>query len=272
MIRLGDKMIKTQLSKIKDISVIEKMFTGIQDSMVISFFQGYMGDLWIDSIEKPMTGLIVNGEYSFYGGVSDTTGALSLGETLFDFVHGKKTTAIYSQKRMDWRNRLLTFSKFNPQEIIRHGIVQKDYIFDRKKLERFMRQIPEGYSIRPFDEELYNNSLKEEWAEEFCDTFSSYEGYKKRGFGYGVMKDGLLVAGASTMTIYNEGFEVQVATREEYRGQGLALAASAALLLEGMKKDLRPCWDADNEASLHIALKLGYEYMGEYSTVKLRRT
>lgn len=264
-------MIKVKLSEIEDIAKIREMFEGIQDSMVISFFQGYMGDLWLDSLEKPMTGLIVSGEYSFYGGDVGTQGALSLGESLFDFIHGKKTTAIYSQSRMDWRDRLLTFDCFTPQEIIRHGIVQKDYTFDKVKLEAFMEEIPKGYSIRSFDEELYNNALKEEWAEEFCDTFSSYEEYKKRGFGYGVLKDDLLVAGASTMTVYNEGFEVQVATMEDYRGQGLALAASAALLLEGMRRGVRPCWDADNEASLHVALKLGYEYMGEYSTVRLYR-
>lgn len=264
-------MIQVKLSEIEDITKIKSMFQGIQDSMVISFFQGYMGDLWIDSIENPRTGLIVSGEYSFYGGASDTPGALSLEESLFDFINGKKTTGIYSQKRMDWRDRLLTFAGFFPKEIIRHGIVQKDYAFDREKLEDYMDKIPEGYSIRPFDEELYNGSLKEEWAEEFCDTFGSYEGYKRRGFGYGVLKDGQLVSGASTMTVYNEGFEVQVATREDYRGQGLALVASAALLLEGMQRGLRACWDADNEASLHVALKLGYEYMGEYSTVRLYR-
>lgn len=264
-------MRKVQLSEIEDITKIRKMFEGIQDSMVISFFQGYMGDLWIDSIKNPRTGLIVSGEYSFYGGASDTPGALSLGASLFDFIHGRKTTAIYSQKDMAWRNLLLSFNDFNPQEIIRHGIVQKDYIFDRSKLENFMEQMPKGYSIKPFDEELYNSALKEEWAEEFCDTFSSYQEYKKRGFGYGVIKDSQLVSGASTMTVYDEGFEIQVATREDHRGQGLALAASAAILLEGMRRGLRSCWDADNEASLNVALKLGYEYMGEYSTVRLYR-
>jgi GNAT superfamily N-acetyltransferase len=172
---------------------------------------------------------------------------------------------------MDWRKRLLSFSDFNPEEIIRHGIAQKDYVFDCEKLEAFVKKISNGYSIKAFDEELYNSSLNEEWAEEFCDTFSSYEEYRGRGFGYGVIKDGVLVAGASTMTVYNEGFEVQVATKELFRGQGLALAASAALLLEGQRRGLRACWDADNEASLHIALKLGYDYMGEYSTVRLYR-
>lgn len=262
-------MIKVQLSEIRDLPKIKELFQGIQDSMLISFFQGYMGDLWVNSLENPITGLIVSGEYSFYGGAVNTKQALSLNETLFDYIDGDKTTAIFSQDSMKWRNLLLSFSKFGPKEIIRHGIVQKDYVFDKDKLTGFIESIPKTYSIRAFDEALYSSSLKEEWSQEFCETFYSYEEYKKQGFAYGIMKNGLLVAGASTMTVYNEGFEIQVATREGYRGQGLALAASASLLLEGIKRNLRPCWDAENEASLHIALKLGYEYMGEYSTVRL---
>lgn len=264
-------MIKAELTQRKDLEKLKDLFEGIQDSMLISFFQGYMGDLWVDSLEKPTTGLIVSGEYSFYGGASDTPGALSLGEFLFDYIHGKKTTGIYSQERMDWRDLLLTFKEFNPEEIIRHGIVQRDYLFDREKLEGFIEQIPKGYSLRAFDEELYISTLNQEWAAEFCDTFASYEEFKNKGLGYGVIKDGLLVSGASTMTFYDEGFEVQVATMEPYRGQGLALIASAALILEGQGRGLRACWDADNAASLHLALKLGYEYMGEYSTVRLYR-
>ncbi|MDY2920567.1 MAG: GNAT family N-acetyltransferase [Lentihominibacter sp.] len=38
-----------------------------------------------------------------------------------------------------------------------------------------------------------------------------------------------------------------------------------------MSRGIRPCWDAANEISLHMALKLGYEYNGEYSTVHLIR-
>ncbi|MCI7146451.1 MAG: GNAT family N-acetyltransferase [Clostridiales bacterium] len=39
----------------------------------------------------------------------------------------------------------------------------------------------------------------------------------------------------------------------------------------GLSRGIRPCWDAANEISLHMALKLGYEYNGEYSTVHLIR-
>lgn len=44
-------MIKVELYQIGDLEKLKELFEGIQDSMVISFFQGYMGELWVDSIE-----------------------------------------------------------------------------------------------------------------------------------------------------------------------------------------------------------------------------
>ena len=81
---------------------------------------------------------------------------------------------------------------------------------------------------------------------------------------------GELVSGASTMTVFNKGAEIQVATRIDHRNKGLATACSSRILLECQDKKLRPCWDAANLESKHIALKLGYEYKGEYSTIKMK--
>jgi hypothetical protein len=36
-----------------------------------------------------------------------------------------------------------------------------------------------------------------------------------------------------------------------------------------MDRNVRPCWDAATLVSRHMAVKLGYEYLGEYSTVHL---
>ncbi|MDD3949012.1 MAG: GNAT family N-acetyltransferase, partial [Anaerolineaceae bacterium] len=111
----------------------------------------------------------------------------------------------------------------------------------------------------------------EEWSKEFCEIFASEEEYLERGFGFGVVKDGKLVSGASTMTAYDGGIEVQVATDEHYQGRGYAMACAAALILECAKRGIRPCWDAANEASLHMALRLGYEYQGIYTTIQMSR-
>lgn len=91
--------------------------------------------------------------------------------------------------------------------------------------------------------------MSEDWSREFCETFASVEDYLKRGFGYAAVKKGKLVAGASTMTVYDGGTEVQVATHPDFRKKGLAMACAAAFVLECQRRNIRACWDAANRIS-----------------------
>lgn len=250
-----------------DRSRLAPLFRGIGDSMVIAYLQGYMGDCYVNKLPDPDYGIIVSGEYSFYGGNAEMADPLVA--NLFDYIHGDKSTAIYAD--LSWRDALLKYPQNHPVEVMRHGIVQKDYVFDEQKLKGMSEQLPPGYELRPFDEDLYEQSIRADWSVEFVECFDSAEHFLDRGFGYGVVTGGELVAGATTQTVYDGGAETQIATREDQRGQGLAKAAAAAFVLEGQRRGLRICWDAANLTSLHIAMSLGFESAGDYSTVHVFR-
>lgn len=243
------------------------LFDGIWDSMVIAYLQGYMGDCYVNKLPDPDYGMIVSGEYSFYGGKAEM--AEPLLSHLFDYIHGNKSVAIYAD--LKWRDALLEYPQNHPKEVMRHGIVQKDYVFDEEKLKQMSGNLPPGYELKPFDKDLYEQSTKAEWSQEFVECFDSAEEFLERGFGYGIVKDGELVAGATTQTVYDGGAETQLATREDQRGQGLAKAVAAAFVLEGQRRGTRICWDAANLTSLHIATSIGFESAGDYSTVHIRR-
>ncbi|PKM85023.1 MAG: hypothetical protein CVU86_03975 [Firmicutes bacterium HGW-Firmicutes-11] len=248
-------------------SQIAPLFQGIQDSMVIAYLQGYMGTGYVDQLPNPTVGLIVSGEYSFWVGDSTSPAAREMAETIFDHVEGDQTTAIYGEDDLGWRDLLLSIPKNHPVETPRYRIAQKDYVFDRITLQNLIDAIPKEFDLRRFDNELYAQAMAEDWSREFCETFASAEEYLSQGFGFGVLHNGKLVAGASSMTVYDGGLEVQVATKNEFQGMGLAMGCAAALLLEAMDRNVRPCWDAATLVSRHMAIKLGYEYLGEYSTV-----
>ena len=251
-----------------DRSKLAFLFDGIQDSMVIAYLQGYNGTCYVDQLPNPTYGIIVSGEYSFYGG--DAKAARPLLEKLSDYITGSASTAIYADHA--WCDELLKYPQNNPAEVQRHGIVQKDYKFDTEMLSGFASNIPDGYEIVLFNEELYNQSLEEEWSAEFVEGFKSAEDFLTNGFGAAAIEKstGKLIAGAATQTVYDGGGETQLATHPDYRGQGLAIAVASAFLLEGQKRGLRICWDAANLTSKHIALKFGYEDAGVYSTVHLK--
>ena len=261
-------MIKLELTERKHIATL---FRGIDDSMVIAYLQGYMGGGWADRIPEPAVALIVSGEYSFPAGDFSSDAAKGLAENIFDYIEGDETTVIFDENEPGWEPLMLSVKKYCPRAVPRFGIVQKDYIFDEKLLQSFIDALPQCYTIKAFDENLYNQAMSEDWAKEFCETFDSAADYLDKGFGFGILSEGRLVSGASTMTVYDGGTETQVATAPDFRGQGLALCSAARFILECQKRKIRPCWDAANLVSKHMALKLGYDYRGEYTTIVMKR-
>ena len=257
--------------KTEDRKAMTPLFSGLEDSMVIAYLQGFMGDGYVDRMPDPRAGLIVSAEYCFFGGDFDLPEAKELAEQLFETTRLDQMIAIYPDKQTGWFDLLISIEQFRPVSLHRFGIVHLDYQFNQQKLEAIAHNIPEGMKLVRFDEDLYRQAMSEHWSMAFCEAFVSAEDYLNRGFGYAVTDQGRLVSGASTMTVYDGGTETQVATRAGYEGRGLALACSAAFIMECDRRGMRPCWDAANEASLHMAQKLGYEYRGLYMTVELNR-
>ncbi|MGL4484633.1 MAG: GNAT family N-acetyltransferase, partial [Anaerovoracaceae bacterium] len=270
--------------------IIKDLFAGIEDSMVIACLQGYMGEAYVDCLANPNYGCIISGEYSFFAGDSTASGAREMVENVFTNIEGDTSVAIYKDdtvkidsegrplkdleilsKATPWRDLILSVSVNTPKELIRYGIAQKDYDFNIERLTELMNSFPSKCEMKAFDADLYRQAMTMDWAKEFCETFASEEDYLKRGFGFGIVDQGKLISGASTMTVYDGGTETQVATHEDYRRQGLAIPCAAAFIIECSKRKMRPCWDAANLTSKHMALKLGYEYRGDYSTIELHR-
>lgn len=254
-----------------EMNKVAHFFEGIQDSMVIACLQGYNGDAYVMSWDKPQAALIVSAEYSFFGGDPESVDAGYLVENFFDVAGTDSSTAIFPDNRPEWEQTLMACKANNPESVPRYGIVQKDYDFDIEMLKAYAESLPEGYEMKDFDEELYDLAMSEKWSAEFCEGFSSAEDFLERGIGVAAVRDGKLVGGISTQTVYDGGAELQLATREDHRQKGLALACAAAIIIKCTERGMRPCWDAANLISKKIALKLGYEYKGEYIIVKLHK-
>ena len=255
--------------KKEQMGLVAHFFEGIEDSMVIACLQGYMGTAYVRSWKDPKAALIISGEYSFFGGEAQSDDGNYLVEHFFDVNPGESSVAIFADQRPEWETALLGCRKNHPKPVVRFGIAQKDYDFDQERLQAYIDSLSPAYQLVPFDEDLYCQAMAEEWSQEFCQVFASAEDFLKRGFGYAVVDGGKLVSGTSTMTVYDGGAELQVATHEAYRQKGLAIVCAAAMVKECSKRGIRPCWDAENLISKKMALKLGYEYKGDYTTIHM---
>ena len=99
--------------------------------------------------------------------------------------------------------------------------------------------------------------------------FSDYENYRNLGIGAVICKDNIIVSGASSYSRYQEGIEIEIDTKEEYRRKGLAYICGAKLILECLERNLYPSWDAHNKGSVALAEKLGYHYSHTYTAIEI---
>ena len=139
--------------------------------------------------------------------------------------------------------------------------------FDREKLQSFVDALPEGYEIRRIDSEIYDlcKKVDDENLEDLTGDFDTKEEFLAKGRGFVVLKDGKVVAGASSAYCYCDGIEVEIDTEKTERRKGLASAVGAKLILSCLEDGLEPRWDAANLISVHLAEKLGYRFDREYA-------
>lgn len=116
--------------------------------------------------------------------------------------------------------------------------------------------MPEGYELKMLDAQGYHMCRNNGWANDLVSQYTDYDTYKELGLGVVVLKDGELVAGASSYSTYKEGIEIGIDTREDHRRKGLAYACGAKLILECLKKGIYPSWDAQNKWSVALAEKV----------------
>jgi GNAT superfamily N-acetyltransferase len=93
------------------------------------------------------------------------------------------------------------------------------------------------------------------------DEFFLKDDFALRGLAFCVMDGERMVAfAASNYPLRGNDLEVfvRVADDPAYRRKGLGTAVSAALLSCCLERGITPHWDAANDASTALALKLGY--------------
>ena len=107
--------------------------------------------------------------------------------------------------------------------------------------------------------QVYDGWEKSSFTNAYFVNFSSPRDFIERGFGYFILRDDEIVSIASTFAVCKKGIEIQINTRVEHQGKGLAVHA--------LKHHLDPNWDAANEISAGLAKKLGYTSQGTYTMI-----
>ncbi len=227
-----------------------------EETIIWSCLQGVMGEIHTNSSEDAAMAFL--GDFAFYAGnPSEELIRFKPKSCNQDFI-------IMVPQNDEWAKLIEMCYGDKARKVIRYAIKKEPDIFDVAKLKQAVLDLPDGYDLKMMEEPEYNMCQNNGWANDLVSQFKDYGTYKKLGLGVAVLKDGELVAGASSYSRYHEGIEIEIDTREDHRRKGLAYACGARLILECLEKGLYPSWDAQNRGSVALAEKLGYHFSHEY--------
>ena len=108
-----------------------------------------------------------------------------------------------------------------------------------------------------------------ELADSLVYNFPSLEEFAERGVGFGVEFEGRYVSGCSSFALGSRSLEFEIQTHPDFRRRGLATACASAMIEHCLERGLEPCWDAHNEASAALAIKLGFVHPASYTAYEV---
>lgn len=244
---------------------LEDLFESLTDSGAISCFEGLMGTAFADDESTPDCCCIHLGEYLYVGGNADSKAFL---KEVFEYSIDNSLTVITLNENIKQFASQIYGDKCTFSTRYQMGCeleTKNSHLFNN------INNLSEEFELAKIDENIYQQCLKNDWSEYFCKNFKNYDEFSQNAFGYAILKNGKIVGGTSSYSYYSKGFEVIVATAPEYRRKGLALVSSSAFVLECLRVEKFPHWDAANTKSLALSKKLGYTLFREYQGLKIEK-
>lgn len=241
--------------------MITNVFNDWDETIIWSCLQGVMGELYTNAEEDAAMAIL--GDFAFYAGKpSEELVRLKPESCKQDFI-------IMVPQNDEWAKLIEMCYGEKAKKVTRYAIKKELNIFDVEKLEQDTLDLPQGYELKLLEESEYNMCRGNDWAKDLVSNYKNYDMYKKLGLGVVILRNGELVAGASSYSTYNEGIEIEIDTREDHRRKGLAYACGARLIMECLQRGLYPSWDAQNKWSVDLAEKLGYHFSHEYTAYEI---
>ncbi|SFS05415.1 GNAT family N-acetyltransferase [Anaeromicropila populeti] len=246
------------IDKISDTQKVEALFGNWKETLIWSCLENIMGTIYVTSQENPTSAMAVLGDFCFFAGSPEK-----------DLVQYKpesyqKDIIIMIPQNDSWGKLIEETYGEKAKRVTRYAMKKEYSVFDKGKLQKVICLLPPEYSLKMVDEDIFHLCKANDWSADLVSQYETFEEYKSLGIGAVVLKDGVLVSGASSYSSYQNGIEIEIDTREDYRRNGLAYVCGAKLILECLERKWYPSWDAQNKWSVALAEKLGYHFDYEY--------
>lgn len=241
---------------------IARLFGDWPETIIWTCLEGAMGDIYVDDSQSPQSVLALYGRQSFFGFLAGQPhrDLLKICEEK-DVIMVPQTQAWSDLIEETYPDGVYSFTRY---------ATKKNTVFDLGHLQEMVDDLPESFDVKLIDRNLYEACLVEEWSRDLVGNYIDVEQFLDLSLGYVILHKGQVVSGASSYASYSAGIEIEVDTREDYRGLGLAKACAAQLILACLDRGLYPSWDAHTLTSLKLAEKLGYQLDKPYRAYEWR--
>lgn len=237
---------------IEDWSKVGQLFEShiLVNSIIRPCIKAGIGSVSVDNTDIPTVAMYSTPLMIFLAGDADSRSAQEIATSLpphiMLFVPNDEWGNLL---KSEWGNLLVTSIRTH----LDHSTLSLEHLRNLKG------QIGSDYTLKELDIDAAEQ-FTEDYAIQVRLYFGSLENLIKRGIGFCIMLGEKLVSCAFTPVPLVDEFEIQVYTENspKYRRKGLATVVSAALIEYGLERNLIPHWDAANEPSVKLALKLGY--------------
>jgi GNAT superfamily N-acetyltransferase len=224
--------------------------------------EGQMGRAFADSLSEPTVFCIATGPFRYFAGDPRSPGGLEMVREIEPYSLLQPAPPGWLDV---WREvhgeRLADFPR---------------YSFSTESLSPAHLQAlldGSGYrdSIAPVTADLAQRIARQ--GEDYLEIsdFDSPEDFEARGMGFAAMAGEEVVGTAYSSLVCSKGIEVSIFVGEKHRRQGAAAALASRLVLECLRRGLRPNWDAANPESCRLALKLGFKFVETYNAYYVER-
>jgi RimJ/RimL family protein N-acetyltransferase len=233
------------------------------DFGIDSILEGQSGkqiSVSVDDVTNPAVALLRYGTFGVLGGDATHTNAHELVQTI-------QLPCAIQPSPDAWMN-LLQISYADKLKKIERFSFTHEFI-DASELLRIIKQHPYANNLHEIDTATAQEMENEEWHKYHLTNYNSAAGFAANAFANGVTFDGVLASVCSAALRCAKGIELNIITLPQFRNKGLAALVATATILRAIEQDLIPHWDAANERSARLAMRLGFKSTGSYFTYYL---
>lgn len=249
-------------------AIAAPVFADMDDTTILSCLQDYPNShVWVDNVEDPACAhVLMGGKGEGTGGFSFVAGnaaSPSAKDIVRMYPAENKGGCIIVPRNESWARVIEEVFPRSEREV-RYAISKTEHHFDHEALRAMTADpAPELHIVR-IDASMFDTLYSQDWSRDLVANFIDGSTYERLALGFACVHEGQIVGAASCYSVYNDGIEIEVDTRKDFRRRGIARACASSIVLYALEHGLYPSWDAANLMSVGLAKSLGYVYSHEY--------